>query len=129
MIWHRIQQQIGRDYAWTRLQSAVAIATMFQFRLLGWLFFRAGSATQIADFMTLLAADIRVTENTASWGIHVVYYCWFLWGIQGMQWRSGNLGWILERNAFVPTAFYLYGVLGIAQFFGGPAAEFLYFQF
>jgi len=129
MIWHRIQSQIGRDYRWGRVQSAIAIVTMFQFTLLGWLFFRATSAAQIADFTTTLLTDWRITENTGDWGMHVVFYCWFLWGIQMLQWRSGNLNWILDRNAFVQTAFYVYCVLGIAQFFGGPGAEFIYFQF
>ncbi len=129
MIWHRIQQQIGRDHQWTPIQAGVAIFTMFQLTLLGWLFFRANSASQIAEFGLLLATDWRLTANTATWASFLLYHCWFLWGVQAFQWRSGKLDWIRERNAFVQTAFYLYCALGIAQFFGGPAAEFLYFQF
>ena len=129
MIWHRIQRQIGRDYAWTRLQSAVAMVTMFQLTLIGWLFFRATSASQIGALLTTLFTDPSVSVNTAAWAGHVLYYCWFLWVVQLCQWRSGDLDWIRRQGAFVQAAFYLYCLLGIAQFFGGPAAEFLYFQF
>ena len=129
MIWHRIQRQIGRDYAWTWLQSAVAMVTMFQLTLIGWLFFRATSASQIGALLTTLFTDPSVSVNTAAWAGHVLYYCWFLWVVQLCQWRSGDLDWIRRQGAFVQAAFYLYCLLGIAQFFGGPAAEFLYIQF
>jgi hypothetical protein len=79
--------------------------------------------------LTRLVTDPSVTANTVPYAQHVLYYCWFLWLIQLFQWRSGNLDWVHDRSVFVQTAFYLYCLLGIAQFFGGPAAEFLYFQF
>ena len=129
MVWHRIQREIGRDYAWSPMQAALAIFTMFQFTLVGWLFFRATSAAQIGEMLTRLLTDPSVTANTVPYAQHVLYYCWFLWLIQLFQWRSGNLDWVHDRSVFVQTAFYLYCLLGIAQFFGGPAAEFLYFQF
>ncbi len=103
------------------------MALMFVFTVIGWLIFRADSASQIVYFLGNMHHGVGETGWTLlyTW----FYFSWPLIPVQLLQYRTGNL--LAVTGLPTPLKLAIYGLLfcGIVAFAVHESMEFIYFQF
>lgn len=95
----------------------------------GWLLFRAESLDQVLQFSRALPVgwgDLQAHLGTL---LRICFYCWPLWIIQIVQFRSGNLLAPLTWAWPVRALFYLLLFYLTVTFGAFHVVEFIYFQF
>jgi alginate O-acetyltransferase complex protein AlgI len=129
MLWHYYEERFGTIKKWKPAASVLSMGVMFFFTLLGWLCFRATSGTQILEFGILMFSDLHISPDTFYLLSTVVEFSWFLIIVQAVQFRSGDLMWLIKRSRYQLTFLYLFLGMCILQRLASPPQEFIYFQF
>lgn len=129
MLWHYFEKCFGTVKKWKPVYSALSMGVMFFFTLLGWLCFRATSGGQILAFGTLMFSDIHITSDTFYLLSTLVEFSWFLVIVQAIQFRSGDLLWLMKRSRSQLIFLYVFLGMCILQRLASPPQEFIYFQF
>ena len=129
MLWHYVEERVGKISKWRPSAAVVATTLMFGATLVGWLTFRATSAHQILAYGLQMATDLHPTAQTLPLLLAVVEFSWFLAVVQLVQHLSGDLLFMRRLPAPAKALFYTYVLLGIFQTFGTAPQEFIYFQF
>lgn len=124
----------GRDVGgWRR---ALLTAGFFQLVCVGWLLFRAtsiGQAGQLLGAVAGLLSDpgaawTSAVLSTRLWGVFLACSVVF-WGAQLLQWRTGDLYFVLRAPVPVRAGVYAALWLGFLVFGQFHGDQFIYFQF
>jgi D-alanyl-lipoteichoic acid acyltransferase DltB (MBOAT superfamily) len=106
----------------------IRVILFFQCICVGWILFRADTATQAWNMLTTIATDLN--PNSAAWemAVRLLGFTWPLLIVQLWQWKLKNLNFFLHlsppvKAVFVAIALYLLSVHGTST------DSFIYFQF
>lgn len=115
--------------AWlARARAGASVFVMFHLSLVGWLLFRAGSATQLFDLTKRMLTDLHLTDAAIAAAIGLGGYASVLVLVQVAQLVKGDQR--IWRGVPWPVQGFVFGILFyLVTMHGAVSDAFIYFQF
>lgn len=101
----------------------------FQFTCIGWLIFRAQDIPTINHFLYYIFTNPVGNSHTLSLFVDLLYYCWFLFVFQALQFFYRDLYPMAKMHWFVQLNIWYFIIMSVLTLSAKSTSEFIYFAF
>lgn len=127
VVYRAMNQRMGKYHFYgANLMKGIL---MFHLICFGWLLFRAQNMTTVFLFIQAIFTNFNSSPEALAAFKNLLFYSWFLIGIQCLQAISGNLNLMKNKQWFLRLNVWIFIITSIFSLSGGKAQEFIYFAF